>query len=222
MDFNSTVDLIIRDLDEARDIIDDLKNYPGVPLIQVELAKSKCKSAAEVIALLKNQQKDTYTRPQKPSREQSQEPVRKREEKRVKENLPASVPEKKDIDLRPGGQSVNKPGESTIVADTFGLSDRLNETMGTRRDDEGVADILKSKPLTSLSEAIGVNDRFLFIREVFNGNQEDYNQAIKKLDSAASLDEAKSVLMSYSSDSKENEAVKQLLSLVKRKFPSDE
>ena len=54
MDFNATIDIIIKDLNEAREIIDDLKKYPGVPELQVELAKSKCKSASEVIALLKN------------------------------------------------------------------------------------------------------------------------------------------------------------------------
>ena len=54
MDFNATIDLIIKDLNEACEIIDDLKKYPGVPALQVELAKSKCKSAGEVIALLKN------------------------------------------------------------------------------------------------------------------------------------------------------------------------
>ncbi len=53
MDFNATIDLIIKDLEEARKIIDDLKKYPGVPVLQVELAKSKCKSAGEVISLLK-------------------------------------------------------------------------------------------------------------------------------------------------------------------------
>ena len=53
MDFNATIDLIIKDLRDASDIIDDLKKYPGIPLLQVELAKSKCRSAGEVIALLK-------------------------------------------------------------------------------------------------------------------------------------------------------------------------
>src|SRR5450759_2007593 len=53
MDFNSTIDIIIKDLDDARAIIDDLKKYEGVPILQVELAKSKCKSAADIIALLK-------------------------------------------------------------------------------------------------------------------------------------------------------------------------
>ena len=53
MDFNATIDLIIKDLNDAREIIDDLKKIPGVPALQVELVKSKCKSAAEVIALIK-------------------------------------------------------------------------------------------------------------------------------------------------------------------------
>ena len=54
MDFNATIDLIIKDLNDASSIIDDLKKYPGVPVLQVELAKSKCRSAGEVIALLKS------------------------------------------------------------------------------------------------------------------------------------------------------------------------
>ena len=54
MDFNKTVDLIIRDLEEARDIIDDLKSFPGVPPIQVEHAKSKIRNAAEVISLFRD------------------------------------------------------------------------------------------------------------------------------------------------------------------------
>jgi len=58
MDFNATIDLIIKDLQEAREIIDDLKKYPGVPVLQVELAKSKCKSAGEVIALLKQEERE--------------------------------------------------------------------------------------------------------------------------------------------------------------------
>ena len=56
MDFNSTIDIMIRDLRELREIIDDFKNYHDVPQIQIELAKSKCKSTEEIIALLKSGQ----------------------------------------------------------------------------------------------------------------------------------------------------------------------
>ena len=77
-------------------------------------------------------------------------------------------------------------------------------------------------PITNLSEAIGVNDKFLFIREIFDGNKDAYTQAISRLDHAESLTDARAVIMSYTGDNNENEAVKQLLDLVKRKLPSNE
>ena len=192
MDFNATIDLIIRDLDEAREIIDDLKRYPGVPALQVELAKSKCKSAGEVIALLKNLQSDA-------SRESP-----------VLEKMVPDQPEKKSSEL-------------IIIADTFSLQpNRLNEQLGTRKGDEGVSAILKTKQLASLSEVIGVNDRFLYIREIFSGNKDAYSQAITRLDNAENITDARAVIMSYTGDNNENEAVELLLELVKRKLPSNE
>ena len=194
MDFNATIDLIIKDLDEAVEIIDDLKKYTGVPVLQVELAKSKCKSAGEVIALLKslgNNMSVISTPPPDEKKEKSKK-----------------APEKKS--------------ESAIIADKFShLSNRFNEQLGSMKSDD-ISDILKTKPLTNLSEAIGVNDKFHFIKEIFDGNEDAYIQAISRLDHAESLTDAKAVIMSYTGDSNENEAVKQLLDLVKRKIPSNE
>lgn len=193
MDFNAAVDLIIKDLDDARKIIDDFKNYPGIPVLEIELAKSKCKSASELIALLKSLQKPVS---------HSQPPGTK---KVIKESTSKIA------------------DESIIIADTFDhLPDSLNEKLGSLRGDDDVSDIMKTKPLTNLSNAIGVNDKFLFIRELFNGNPESYNQAINRLDEAANLADAKTIIMNYTDGNTEAEAVKQLLDLVKRKFPGDE
>ena len=52
MDLKATIAIILKDLEEARNILDDLKNYPDVPAIQIELAKAKCRSAGEVIKVL--------------------------------------------------------------------------------------------------------------------------------------------------------------------------
>jgi hypothetical protein len=194
MDFNATIDLIIKDLDEAVEIIDDLKKYTGVPVLQVELAKSKCKSAGEVIALLKSLRDNISVISTPPPDE--------------KKEKPKKAPEKKS--------------ESAIIADKFShLSNRFNEQLGSMKSND-ISDILKTKPLTNLSEAIGVNDKFHFIKEIFDGNKDAYIQAISRLDHAESLTDAKAVIMSYTGDSNENEAVKQLLDLVKRKIPSNE
>ncbi len=58
MDFDATIDIIIKDLREVGEIVEDLKKYPSVPILQIELAKSKCKSAVEIISLLKNYKPD--------------------------------------------------------------------------------------------------------------------------------------------------------------------
>jgi len=198
MDFNATVDLILKDLNEAREIIDDLKNYPGVPAIQVELAKSKCKSAGEVIALLKTV-KHEQTR------------------KAPEEKYVASV-----IEIEEDVRQTERLAESVTVGDSFGFTGRINEQMGSLMDDEHVSDMMKTKPLSNLADAIGVNDKFLFIREIFNGNPERYSQAISRLNGASSFSDAIEVLKSYTGERKENEVLKQLLDLVKRKFPADE
>lgn len=216
MDFNKTVDLIIRDLEEAREIIDDLKNYPGVPVIQIEMAKSKCRNAAEVIALLKEKQTSPKTEVQSP----------KTEVRRPKSE--ASSPKKESENPKPE-ITINEPVTASrepvtgIIADTFdSLHDSLNEKLGSMRDDKDVPDYLKSKPLENLSQAIGINDRFLFIRELFNGNSESYSQAIIKIDEAESLSDAQALMLSYTGDKGGSEAGRQLLDLVKRKFPGDE
>jgi hypothetical protein len=216
MDFNTTVDLIIKDLNEAGQIIDDFRNYPGVPVLQVELARSKCKSAADVIALFKTIQKAPVAEIIKESRltpETSQPAEGKAQAER-------SSPSKDYEEVATLKKNI---AESAILADTFSnLPDSLNKQLGNLRDDDDVSDIMRSKPLANLSDAIGVNDKFLFIRELFSGNPESYNKVISKLDEAECFADAKAMILSSTERNADSEPVRQLLDLVKRKYPADE
>lgn len=201
MDFKSTIDLIIKDLNEASEIIDDLKKYPGVPALQVELAKSKCRSAGEVIALLKNLSDFAPVKHETSEKQITTPPPPAQVEKKVE----PKEPEKK-------AQSV------PIVADKFGhIPDNYKENPAVSKPKH-----LKGKPVNSLSEAIGINDRFLFIREIFDGNKDVYSQAIAKLDKAQNLEDAMAIIMSYTGEKPENEAVIQLLDIVRLKLPDNE
>jgi hypothetical protein len=210
MDFNSTIDIIIKDLDDARAIIDDLKKYEGVPALQVELAKSKCKSAADIIALLKTMNdivpaaKEVPTQPQpKPKPQPKPQPQ------------PHPQPQPK--------VHIAEEKKIPIIADNFAsLANTFNDQLVRMNTDKDVTDILKTKQISNLSEAIGVNEKFMFIREVFHNNKDAYFQAISKLDSIESIADARAVIMSYTGDNNENEAVTQLLDLVKRKLSTDE
>jgi hypothetical protein len=238
MDFNATIDLIIKDLEEAREIIDDLKKYSGVPVLQVEFAKSKCKSAAEVIAMLK-----TISVISKEAEAEIIPPAKHKDpqlpdEKKSIFSSPKQIPPPEVIMTQPVIVEIQAPPpekkeepektteriiETSILADNFShLSNRFNEQLGSHKNEEDITEFLKTKPLTSLTEAIGLNDKFLFVREIFNGNNDAYNQAIIRLENSVSLSDARALLMSYTGNSSENEAVKQLLDLVKRKLPSNE
>jgi len=240
MDFSATIDLIIKDLKEASDIIDDLKKYPGVPVLQVELAKMKCKSAGEVIAMLKTL-KDNPSFAEKepvPQKNVQKQPVVAEEKPLTKPPVISHAEAKKELaaetaieETEPAPvvkepESVNVPKMehgSSILADKFSkMSNTLYDQLGTMKSEDEISDILKMQPIASLADAIGVNDKFLFIREIFNGNQADYTQAITRLESAENITDARAVIMSYTGDNIESEAVLQLLDLVKRKLTSNE
>jgi hypothetical protein len=256
MDFNTTIDIIIKDLRQAREIINDLKQYPGVPLLQVELAVSKCRSAEEIMALLKTmKQEHQVMYNEEVERVEGVESDERIDE--VKFNTPSDrdilmeiddededesfslpVPEKKasevsnllvnekhksDDETDIPKKSREKLPETNIIADRFsGMSNTFNEQLGNTKSDGDVSASIKSRPVNNLTEAIGINDKFLFIREIFNGNQLSYNEAIAKLNKIENISDARAVIMSYTGEGDEIVAVKQLLDLVKRKLPADE
>ena len=249
MDFNATIDLIIKDLKEASDIIDDLKKYPGVPVLQVELAKMKCRSAGEVISILKNSGENPAAVEKEPVREKIVQEVRKAEEPVppvvVKEIIPpvpqvrkekavtpeieiqpelkSSEPKRTEPKIAEPKKTHKKEQESSIIADQFFQpASSLVEQLSPIQTEAELADMLKTKPITSLTEAIGINDRFLFIREIFRGNHSDYNAALLRLENAEKMTDARAIIMSYTGDNSESEAVRQLLALVQRKLPADE
>ena len=204
MDFNTTIDLIIKDLNDASEIIDDLKKYPGVPALQVELAKSKCRSAGDVIALLKSLGDVIPVK-----NEKVEEKIVEKAEEKVKE------PEIAKTEI--------KTTETFTLADKFSPpADFYEEQTATRKVERDLSDQLKVKSITSLSEVIGISDKFLFMGEIFDGNKEAYAQAISRLDKAENLEDAMAIIMSYTGQNPENEAIVQLLELVKLKLSTNE
>lgn len=244
MDLNATIDFIIRDLTDIKEILDDLKHCQGVPGIEVELAKSKCRSVIEVIALMKDMDKKPVITKEE-NKEKIIEPVQGKEHHhdKIEEPLkePAQVisetagisakkePEKEEI----ASITVEKPVESKpapsklqehqIIADQFSnRPESFNEMLLSRKHGEDVMDVLNTKPVSNLTEAIGINDKFLFIREIFNGDQESYDLALEKVDSASSMEDATSTILSFAGENKDNDAVKLFMSILKRKFHSNE
>ncbi len=75
--------------------------------------------------------------------------------------------------------------------------------------------------ITDLKSAIGINDKFQYINELFEGNAKEYDIAIQQLNTAETIESAMEYYISlqqlYNWDT-DNETAKRLLELVDRRY----
>jgi hypothetical protein len=103
-----------------------------------------------------------------------------------------------------------------IKDESYTLSDKLEQT-----EDISLAARLQKKPVTDLSSAIGINDKFLFLNELFNGSMEKFNKSIRALNSFSTLFGAKTYMSELQIEFQwncESDAYKKLNDLVERRF----
>ncbi len=84
-----------------------------------------------------------------------------------------------------------------------------------------LGDHLQQKPISSLKSAIGINDKFQFINELFDGSMKVYNQAIDQLEQAKDKTEAFDMFNKIAGERKwdeEDTVYTQLFDYVNRRF----
>jgi len=103
-----------------------------------------------------------------------------------------------------------------LAAQNESLNDRLKESKTE------VVEILKHEPIKDLRKAIGINDRFVFINDLFRGDEAMYERSIKTINSFHIFPEAeywinRELIVKLGWDA-EAEIVKHFYQLVKRRF----
>ena len=104
------------------------------------------------------------------------------------------------------------------IHQTESLNDRL------KQEKTEVVEVLKHEPIKDLRKAIGINDRFVFINDLFRGDEAMYERSIKTINSFYIFPEAEywinRELIVKLGWNRENEIVKHFYQLVKRHFSS--
>ena len=85
------------------------------------------------------------------------------------------------------------------------------------KEDESVASKLMLQPISDLKSAIGINDKFQFINELFEGNSDQFNHYLELINNSSDKQNAESHLARLNLDP-ENEVVQTFLNLVERRF----
>lgn len=117
---------------------------------------------------------------------------------------------------QPKKEEEKKEVNETAMSNNTSINDKLKQS----KIDLG--DTLLETPIRDLKKAIGINDRFLYITELFRGDEVGYERSIKTINSFSILPEAEywiqRELKVKNGWNDSNEVVKQFYQLVKRRF----
>lgn len=113
-------------------------------------------------------------------------------------------------------EAAAKEVNEAVSVSTASLNDKLKE------EKKELADHLKATPVKDLKKAIGINDRFVFINELFRGDEAMYERSIKTINGFSIFQEAQywmerelKLKLGWSMD---KESVQHFYDLVKRRF----
>ena len=124
------------------------------------------------------------------------------------------------LEMKEETQEAEKPKPSLLLQ----FEDEIfsvNESVAQKADDNSLVNKLSNTRIENLKSAIGINDKFYFINELFSGNSQAYEDVIYTLNNFKRFDEA----MQYTSTLKhkyewstETEAYQKLTHFLERKF----
>ena len=108
--------------------------------------------------------------------------------------------------------SLYEDAPTPVLGEQFHESPSVADTIACPK---GVAE---SAPVASLREAIGLADKFMLIRELFDGNAEEYDKAIATLDKQPSFDDCIIYISENYTWSPSSAATKLVMELLERKY----
>jgi hypothetical protein len=125
-------------------------------------------------------------------------PVAIQQELQLEDEEPVEIQNKRLGDLFPKEKSVND-----LLTDSSKLENKLS-----------------NRPVDSLQSAIGINDRFQYIRELFEGSTDNFVKTVADLDSMDDIKKAVDYLQT-NFKWKKNETSLKFVNLIKRRFPHE-
>lgn len=152
---------------------------------------------------------------QEPEEESTLEPEEEPEEEvgEEPEEEVGEVPEEEEF------EEVEPKEEPTVVVLGDVLSSEPTTTLADNLAEQMNQDVATAASASlSLREAIGINDKYILLRDLFAGDNDYYEQAIERLDSFDSLDEAMLYIYDHFHWNPNSEGARLLMELLARKL----
>jgi len=137
------------------------------------------------------------------------------------EKVEEELTEKK-IEVKPKAQSILNAEQPESLAQKFqGSRKSMTDSLSNQFRTKPVASQLQDKPIHDLTKEIGVHDRFLFIKELFNGDGKSYEETVNRLNQFSDITEALIYIQENFSWNENNKAANKFIELIRRKLLND-
>lgn len=226
MNFRHTVEILTKDIQDIEKLVSNFQNYDKVPAIEMDLVLGRMQKVYEILLMLKDTGAEEL-----PAASQDSARIEIKEEVKAilvpEPELPVELPKTEARVEKPvqkpvepaAARTATKPKKEAVVGEKLeqGKTVVYEKFSGTGQKEVLSAKIAAS-PIKSISGSIGINDKFLFIRELFSADAELFRSTMELLDSSPNFNEAYNYLLQNFDWDMDSEVVQQLLTLVRRKF----
>ena len=249
MEIKHTVEILTKDIQEIEKLVRNLNNSPAPPRIDLDLALSKLRNVYELLSMIREDIEHPPVPEQKPL-EQTTEPMEEIDALAAAQSPPLAPPqalqqiepqivpqaapqaapqiEKQAVQTEipmeepvvKKEEHVQHKKEAEILAEKFSNDPSINENIAGTSKSADLTSKITGQPIDNIGRNIGINDRFLIIRELFEGDNDNYTLLIKQLDSSSTEQEAIGLLEMRFPQASEHEGYLLLIQLTKRKFIS--
>lgn len=120
-----------------------------------------------------------------------------------------------EAEIAHGAESVLGAADTMRVGDSFSHRAVLHDNLTRSADTIQSA---RHSGISSLSKAMTINDRKLYISELFGGDRDKFDGTIRAIDGSLSLAEGLAVLQRNYSGSSDNPLLEQFIALLERRF----
>jgi hypothetical protein len=118
-------------------------------------------------------------------------------------------------------QKEKKPSPEILAEKYQAGKSFINERLAQANGKKDLSSKLQSKPIEDIAGALGLNDKYKLIRDLFSGNPEIFEETVDRLNQASNFNEAFKYINANFDWEMEDESVQLLLDLVRRKFIVD-
>ena len=228
MDYKHTIDILSENIKELSVIVDGFAKNNRIPALDLDLVLAKTRNLYDVLLMLKKYAVDDTEIRQEVQVNKDNPDSKEDSNRENPENESENETLALDSNIEKNSQETPKSEKSIIENESASpktVSDRfkkqsvsLNDSLVQTKSYYDISSKLQSKPLSDIVSAIGINDKFLFINELFKGDTGKYNETIQVINNASDFNEAFNYLSEKFQWDMDGELVQKILDLIRRKF----